>query len=269
MVLKPDGELAAVRRLPPPLPCHHPGLLSTAEHDGFCGKDVRMPHFQQGGSRQGLPPDPHARQGHRQDGHHHAVQPVRVLEDGVRAPQRRQHFPEDVGQVRKWPIIHFCVPGRHHCRQSGSGISPAAPAAPPAPVPVAPRLVINGEKCKFGDKELDFQGHRVSAEGVAPLKKDVDALLEHPQPQKVQDLQAFLGTVNFYRRFLPAAASLLQPLTNALCGEARAKDKVPWSTEMEAAFTSIKAALANAAALEHPTPRAEICLMVDASATHV
>ncbi len=43
----------------------------------------------------------------------------------------------------------------------------------------------------------------------------------------MQDLQAFLGTVNFYHRFLPAAASLLQPLTDALRGEARAKDKIP------------------------------------------
>jgi hypothetical protein len=38
---------------------------------------------------------------------------------------------------------------------------------------------------------------------------------------------------------------------------------------MEAAFCSIKTALANAALLAHPTPGAEICLMVDASANHV
>ncbi len=129
-------------------------------------------------------------------------------------------------------------------------------------------LVIN-EKCEFGAKELDFLGHRVSADGVAPLKKKVDALLEHPRPQTVQDLQAFLGTVNFYRRFLPAAASLLQPLTDALRGESKARDRLPWSTEMEAAFCSIKTALANAVLLAHPTPGAEICLMVDASANHV
>ncbi len=102
-----------------------------------------------------------------------------------------------------------------------------------------------------------------------PLKKKVDALLEHLRLQTVQDLQAFLGTVNFYRRFIPAAVSLLQPLTDALRGEAGAKDKVPWSAEMEAAFTSIKAALANAALLAHPTTGAEICLIVDASANHV
>jgi hypothetical protein len=45
-------------------------------------------------------------------------------------------------------------------------------------------LVINGEKGEFGAKELDFLGHRVSADGVAPLKKKVDALLEHPLPRR-------------------------------------------------------------------------------------
>jgi hypothetical protein len=113
-------------------------------------------------------------------------------------------------------------------------------------------LVINGEKCEFGAEELDFLDHRVSAEGVVLLKKK--GMLEHPQPQTVQDLQVFLGTVNFFRRFPPAAASLLQPLTDALSGEAKAKDRVPWSTEMEAAFSSIKTALASAALLAHPAP---------------
>jgi hypothetical protein len=107
--------------------------------------------------------------------------------------------------------------------------------------------IIHGEKCEFGARELDFMGHRVSADGVALLRKKVDDLLEHPRPQTVQDLQAFLGAVNFYRCFLPAAASPLQPLTDALRGEARARDSLPWSTEMEAAFCSIKTALANAA----------------------
>jgi transposase InsO family protein len=63
-------------------------------------------------------------------------------------------------------------------------------------------LVINGEMCEFGAKELDFLSHRVSAEGVAPLKKKVDALLEHPRPQTVQELHAFLGTVNFHLSYI-------------------------------------------------------------------
>jgi hypothetical protein len=47
--------LAAVRRLPPPEPGHHSGLIPIAEYDGLCGKDVRMPHLQQGGSAHQIP----------------------------------------------------------------------------------------------------------------------------------------------------------------------------------------------------------------------
>jgi hypothetical protein len=53
-------------------------------------------------------------------------------------------------------------------------------------------LVTNGEKCEFGAKQLDFLGHRVSAEGVALLQKKVDSLLAHPQPQTVQKLPVSL-----------------------------------------------------------------------------
>jgi hypothetical protein len=86
-------------------------------------------------------------------------------------------------------------------------------------------LVINGEKCESGAQELDFLGHRVSAPGVAPLRKKVEAILAHPRPGSLQELQGFLGTVNFYRRFLPAAAKLLRPLTDALAAARRPRSR--------------------------------------------
>ena len=115
-------------------------------------------------------------------------------------------------------------------------------------------LVINGEKCEFGAQELDFLGHRVSAAGVAPLCKKVEAILAHPRPGSLQELQGFLGTVNFYRRFLPAAAKLLRPLTDALRGGKAAKERIEWTAKMEEAFSATKQALAKAALLAHPTP---------------
>ena len=130
-------------------------------------------------------------------------------------------------------------------------------------------LVINGEKCEFGARELDFLGHRVSAAGVAPLRKKVEAIQTHPRPGSLQELQGFLGTVNFYRRFLPAAAKLLRPLTDALRGGKAAKEQIQWTAEMEQAFSATKQALAKAALLAHPTPGAEVALMVDASGYHV
>jgi hypothetical protein len=109
----------------------------------------------------------------------------------------------------------------------------------------------------------------VSAAGVAPLRKKVEAILAQPRPGSLQELQGFLGTVNFYRRFLPAAAKLLRPLTDALRGGKEARERIEWTAEMEEAFSATKQALAKAALLAHPIPGAEVALMVDASGYHV
>jgi hypothetical protein len=73
-------------------------------------------------------------------------------------------------------------------------------------------LVINREKSVFGVEEVKFLGHHVNATGVAPIASRVAAILEHPQPTTVKELQGFLGVINFYRRFVPAAARILKPL---------------------------------------------------------
>jgi hypothetical protein len=87
-------------------------------------------------------------------------------------------------------------------------------------------LVINLEKCTFGASSVDYLGHRVSAEGVRPLPSYVQAVEEVPQPGTVKQLQAFLRLVNFYRRFLPAIASKLKPLTDTLKGDVQGNDVV-------------------------------------------
>ena len=130
-------------------------------------------------------------------------------------------------------------------------------------------LVINGEKCVFGQSSVDFLGHRVSSRGALPLSTHVSAILEFPRPQTVKQLQGFLGTVNFYRRFLPGAAKFLKPLTDSLRGSPRPQDRLEWSEQMQSAMQAAKQAISQATHLVHPSPAAEISLMVDASAEHV
>jgi hypothetical protein len=79
-------------------------------------------------------------------------------------------------------------------------------------------LVLNIEKCEFGKSEIEFLGHRVSAAGVEPLASHVEAIRDFQPPEDKQGLQIFLGLVNFYRRFLPGAASVLKPLIDVLRG---------------------------------------------------
>jgi hypothetical protein len=128
-------------------------------------------------------------------------------------------------------------------------------------------LVLNGEKCVLGQPEVEYLGHVVSASGIRPLPQNVQALQEYPRPGTVHHLQSFLGMANFYRRFLPAAAQVLKPLTDALRGGKRTK--LEWTEEMERAFREVKKKVVEAVELAHPSSGAALVLNVDASNTHV
>jgi len=78
----------------------------------------------------------------------------------------------------------------------------------------------------FDATAVEFMGHKVSAAGVEPLRSHVQAVLAHLEPTNISELQAFLGTVNFYRRFLPAAARTLKPLTDLLAGGPKGTEPV-------------------------------------------
>ncbi len=109
-------------------------------------------------------------------------------------------------------------------------------------------LVINGEKCKFAVREVQFLGHHVTEEGIWPLPDRVAAVQDHPKPSTVRQLQVFLGVVNFYHRFVPAAAKILRPLMDSLKGGLKATS----APEMEKAFADPKAALFKTALQAHP-----------------
>ncbi len=60
----------------------------------------------------------------------------------------------------------------------------------------------NGNKCVWGIPVLAYLGHKISTAGVLPLPSLVATIQEFPCPSLIKELQAFLGTVNFSRRFL-------------------------------------------------------------------
>ncbi len=88
-------------------------------------------------------------------------------------------------------------------------------------------LVINLEKCVFGLTEVDFLGHHVSAAGVSPIASRVAAINDYPHPTTVKELQGFLGVINFYRWFIPAASHFLKPLTDQLKGGPKPAASIP------------------------------------------
>ena len=79
-------------------------------------------------------------------------------------------------------------------------------------------ILVNPAKCSFTQSSVDFLGHHVTAAGITPLSSHVQAILDYPQPTTVKDLLRFLGLINLDRCFVPHAAAILRPLTDALIG---------------------------------------------------
>ena len=85
-----------------------------------------------------------------------------------------------------------------------------------------------------------------------------------PQPTTARQLREFVGLINFYHRFIPHAAQILQPL-NALIPAKHHPQQLVWTDEATTAFTASKEALAQATLLSHPKLSAPTCIVTDAS----
>ena len=70
----------------------------------------------------------------------------------------------------------------------------------------------------LGASSVDFLGHHITAGGAQPLTSQTAAIENFPQPNTIKELQGFLSLINFYRRFIPATANMLLPLTYSLRG---------------------------------------------------
>ena len=126
-------------------------------------------------------------------------------------------------------------------------------------------LVIRLEKCVFGVSAIDFLGHNVSKAGSVPLPSKVDAIKDFPRPKLVKNLQEFLGMVNFYHRFLPGVAKILQPLYATLKTHKQKYRPLTWTDEMDSAFESCKSLVSQAVTLVHPSLDLPLALTCDAS----
>jgi len=74
--------------------------------------------------------------------------------------------------------------------------------------------------------------------------------------------------LNFYRRFLPHAATIQAPLNDVLSGpKVKGSHPVTWKNELVAAFNQCQASLFQAALLAHSYLTATLALVTGASTT--
>ena len=105
-------------------------------------------------------------------------------------------------------------------------------------------------KSYFFQDSVELLGHIVSAEGVKPDGKKVDAIKSWPRPEDAKDLLSFLATANFYRRFIKSFSQIANPLYKLTHKDV----KWHWGKEQELAFRSIKEALCSTPVMRMPEP---------------
>jgi cleavage and polyadenylation specificity factor subunit 1 len=131
-------------------------------------------------------------------------------------------------------------------------------------------ILLNPSKCVFRVPEISFLGYKISSTGSQPLPERVTDLQACPPPKTVSQLRRFLGMQNFYRHFLPHAASIQAPLHDVLSSpKFKGSHPVTWTEALTAAFNECKASLSRATLLAHPHPTAPLTLVTDASTTAI
>lgn len=100
-------------------------------------------------------------------------------------------------------------------------------------------LKLNTNKCSFAKKEVKYLGHSISNNTVKPLNDNLTAIQNFPIPQTKKNVKQFLGKVNFYLKYIPRAAIILEPLHNLL----RKNVDFYWSNECQNSFDKVKQCL--------------------------
>lgn len=109
------------------------------------------------------------------------------------------------------------------------------------------RLSISQKKSNFCCKQLTFLGYVLSEEGLGPNPDRIKPIINYKRPETVKDIRRLVGLVNWYRRFIPDAATLLTPLTDLIKQYGpESQRKIQWKPEHQQAFDQVKHKLTEA-----------------------
>ena len=131
-----------------------------------------------------------------------------------------------------WPWIHTRDGYRYESRARTLRVYPC------------PALV----KCQFKKEMVKYLGTIISTGQIAVSPAKAQSISDWPIPTKVQDIQSFLGAMNFWREFIPGFSSIACPLHNLTHKDTKFK----WTLECQTAFDTLKSKISSEPILKHP-----------------
>ena len=126
-------------------------------------------------------------------------------------------------------------------------------------------LTLNIKKCKWCLKEVRYLGYIIGNGCIKTDPDKISAILNIAVPQRVKDVQSFLGLAGWYRRFIKNFSALTAPLT-----ELTKKHKTfIWTEDCQKSFHEIKELLTTAPLLITPDFRKPFIVSCDACKTGI
>ncbi|XP_065076497.1 uncharacterized protein LOC135700035 [Ochlerotatus camptorhynchus] len=124
---------------------------------------------------------------------------------------------------------------------------------------------VKAEKCSFFQSQIRYLGHIVDRQGTRPDPEKIETITAMPPPTNVTEMRSFLGTVNFYGRFVRNLQELRYPMYKLLKKETKWK----WTSKCQQAFEKFKTVLQSNLLLTHYDPKLPIIVAADASSTGI
>ena len=122
-------------------------------------------------------------------------------------------------------------------------------------------LKCNVKKCRFAFGSVTYLGHCLSGQGISLDDSKVAAITSLKPPTSVKELRSFLGLCGFFRRFVPAFATIVKPLNRLL----RKNSVWSWGFVENNAFCELQQMLTSRPVLGFPNFDAPFHLTTDAS----
>ena len=122
------------------------------------------------------------------------------------------------------------------------------------------RLTISADKCRLVGTRIEILGHVITNGTVSINHSKFIDMMSWPRPTNKKELQRLLGTLNYFRKFIPGYSTLVYNIENQV-----KNPSFIWNSDLENDYRIIFETLKNAVSIKKFDPNKEILIATDAA----